>query len=95
MINKQSNNQNQLTKRSVIETYQAKDADTGSFAVQIALLTNSINTLQSHFAAHGKDNHSRRGLRAKIEKRRKLMHYMKKHQPDAYQQLIGQLGIRG
>lgn len=93
MINKETNRQ--LAKRSIVETYQTKQTDTGSPAVQIALLTDRINQLQEHFAAHGKDNHSRRGLRAKIEKRRKLMNYMKKHQPDAYQQLIGRLGIRG
>ena len=100
MKNKQDKEQKEFQgqqelKKTVIETYQTKDKDTGSSGVQIALLTEDIRHLQQHFTTHAKDHHSRRGLREKIEKRRKLMRYMKDKTPNAYKTLIGKLGIRG
>ena len=70
------------TKKKVLEDYRTDDNDTGSPEVQVALLTYNINSLQEHFRAHGKDHHSRRGLIRMINRRRKLLDYLKgKDQP--------------
>ena len=65
-------------KKEVIDKYQTSKEDTGSTNVQIALLTKKIESLSDHFKAHKKDNHSRRGLLMMVNKRRKLLDYLKK-----------------
>ena len=82
-------------KASIVEKYKRNDGDTGSPEVQIALLTENINKLQSHFKEHKKDHHSRTGLIRMVNLRRKLMAYLKKHKPESYQQLIKDLKLRG
>jgi len=68
--------------------------DSGSTGVQIAVLTERINELASHFAANTKDHSGKRGLMKMIGKRRSLLKYFNKKNPGEYQNLIGQLGIR-
>ena len=68
--------------------------DTGSPEVQGALLTFNINTLQAHFAEHKKDHHSRRGLLQMVNKRRKLLKYLRSVDLDRYQVLIDRLALR-
>ncbi|TDF41868.1 30S ribosomal protein S15 [Alteromonadaceae bacterium M269] len=78
----------------IIADYAIKEGDTGSSQVQIALLTHNINKLQSHFADHKKDHHSRRGLLRMVSQRRKLLDYLKGKNVESYQDLIKRLGLR-
>ena len=82
-------------KQEILKKYGTTETDTGSSEVQIALLTENINKLQSHFKTHKKDHHSRTGLIRMVNLRRKLMAYLKKHKPESYQQLIKDLKLRG
>ena len=82
------------TKKEVIEKYKLSELDTGSADVQVALLSERINSLMDHFNLHKKDHHSRRGLLMMVNKRRKLLDYLKNKDKSQYQQLISKLGIR-
>jgi len=81
-------------KKAVVEEYRLSESDTGSTEVQVALLTANINQLTPHFAAHKKDNHSRRGLLRMVNQRRKLLDYLKESDVTRYRSLIERLGIR-
>jgi len=81
-------------KKAVVEKYRQSETDTGSPEVQVALLTAHILHLTPHFAAHKKDNHSRRGLLAMVSQRRKLLDYLKRNNVERYQSLIARLGLR-
>ena len=78
----------------IIEEYKRAPNDTGSPAVQIALLTTRINQLTAHFKAHKQDHHSRRGLLMLVNQRRRLLAYLKGKDVERYKTLIGRLGIR-
>jgi small subunit ribosomal protein S15 len=82
-------------KQEIVEKFQRTDNDTGSPEVQIALLTENINKLQSHFKAHKKDHHSRTGLIRMVNLRRKLLAYLKRKNPDSYAEVVKQLKLRG
>ena len=87
-----------LTKEQtdqVIGKFKKHDGDSGSPEVQIALLTERINTLSSHFKTHAKDHHSRRGLLKMVGQRKRLLNYMKKKDVEGYRSLIKELGLRG
>jgi small subunit ribosomal protein S15 len=62
--------------------------------VQVALITQRINGLTEHFKAHGKDNHSRRGLLKLVSHRRRLLDYLRRKDADRYREVINRLGIR-
>jgi small subunit ribosomal protein S15 len=81
-------------KEDVIQKYRMHESDRGSAPVQIALLTTRINELTSHFRAHKKDHHSRRGLLMMVGRRRRLLEYMKRTDVDRYRQLVQDLGLR-
>jgi small subunit ribosomal protein S15 len=81
-------------KSEIITTNQVGEADTGSSEVQIALLTERLNYLTEHFKEHKKDHHSRRGLIKIVNRRRKLLDYLKREDLNRYQAIIQQLGIR-
>ena len=81
-------------KKEVIEKYKTSNDDTGSANVQVALLSEKINSLSNHFKTHKKDNHSRRGLLMMVNKRRKLLDYLKSKNFSTYKQLISDLGLR-
>ena len=81
-------------KTEIITTNQVGEADTGSSEVQIALLTERLNYLTEHFKEHKKDHHSRRGLIKIVNRRRKLLDYLKSEDLNRYQAIIQQLGIR-
>ena len=81
-------------KAALIKEYATVEGDTGSPEVQVAILTDRINTLTEHFKAHHKDNHSRRGLLMMVNKRRSLLDYLRKKDEDRYQALIAKLGLR-
>lgn len=82
-------------KKSLIEQVRLHEGDTGSPEVQVALLSERINGLTDHFKLHVKDHHSRRGLLKLIGKRRSLLEYLKKKDPERYRALTEKLGIRG
>jgi small subunit ribosomal protein S15 len=81
-------------KKEVIGTYKKHEADTGSPEVQIALLTERINTLTEHFKTHKKDHHSRRGLLKLVGQRRRQLDYLKQKDIERYREIITKLGIR-
>lgn len=81
-------------KAQVVRNYQRAAGDTGSPEVQVALLTTRINELTGHFKAHVKDHHSRRGLLRMVNRRRKLLDYLKRRSVDSYRTLIERLGLR-
>jgi small subunit ribosomal protein S15 len=81
-------------KQPVIAQYRANDKDTGSSAVQVALLTERINSLNGHFEKHAKDHHGRRGLLKMVGQRRRLLGYLKRTDLPAYRSLIERLGLR-
>ena len=81
-------------KAALIKDHGRGKGDTGSPEVQVAILTDRINTLTQHFKTHAKDNHSRRGLLMMVNKRRSLLDYLKAKDADRYTALIGKLGLR-
>jgi small subunit ribosomal protein S15 len=81
-------------KQRLIKKYRVHEGDTGSPEVQIALLTDRINGLMSHFDKHKKDHHSRRGLLKMVGQRRSLLNYLKRKEIDRYRKIIGELGLR-
>jgi|TARA_Y100000031_G_scaffold116900_1_gene129620 small subunit ribosomal protein S15 len=81
-------------KKTIIDGYKLSDQDTGSSQVQIALLSERINSLVDHFNFHKKDHHSRQGLLKMVNKRRKLLNYLKEKNQSQYQSLISKLGLR-
>ena len=80
-------------KASVVAQYRQSETDTGSPEVQVALLTARINHLTDHFANHKHDHHSRRGMLAMVNQRRKLLDYLKRKDLGRYQQLIASKGL--
>ena len=81
-------------KRSTMEKFQRGKGDTGSTEVQIALLSQRINSLSPHFEKNVKDHHSRRGLLKMVNQRRQLLDYLKRSDQDRYVKLITDLGLR-
>ena len=81
-------------KAEIINSYATKKGDTGSPEVQVAILSERINTLTEHFKAHVKDNHSRRGLLKMVSQRRTLLDYLRRTNEASYKSLIEKLGIR-
>ena len=81
-------------KGQIVKEHQRGDADTGSPEVQVALLTANITHLTDHFAKHKSDHHSRQGLLRMVNRRRKLLDYLKGKDSKRYQDLIGSLGLR-
>jgi small subunit ribosomal protein S15 len=81
-------------KAEVIKTYATKAGDTGSPEVQVAILSERINSLTEHFKTHVKDNHSRRGLLKLVSQRRQLLDYLARIDAARYKSLIERLGIR-
>ena len=81
-------------KVEIVRKYARSESDTGSVEVQVALLTQRINGLQSHFVEHKKDTHSRRGLLRMVNSRRQLLDYLKSKDQNRYQSLISSLGLR-
>ena len=81
-------------KQNIIEKFKIHESDTGSAAVQVALITTRINMLNEHLKSNNKDHHSRRGLVMLVGKRKRLLEYMKKNDLNSYKKLIKELGLR-
>ena len=81
-------------KSKIVADYARAENDTGSPEVQVALLSARISELTEHFGEHKKDHHSRQGLLKMVNKRRKLLDYLKGRDQDRYRELIKRLGLR-
>lgn len=82
------------TKKKLIENFKTHEKDTGSPEVQAAILTEKINYLTEHLKKHKKDVHSRQGLLQMVNKRRRLLDYLKNNDYNRYQGLIDKLKLR-
>ena len=85
---------NSAEKAEIVNEYTRADKDTGSPEVQVSLMTGRIKYLTDHFKVNKKDFHSRRGLQSLVNKRRKLLKYLKRSDKSRYQTLIQSLGLR-
>lgn len=86
-----------LTKEKAAEltsVHRLHETDTGSTAVQIALLSERIKQMTEHLRVHRKDHHSRRGLMMMVGQRRRLLRYLSRNDADRYKALIASLGLR-
>lgn len=83
-----------VQKAEIVNEYKLADKDTGSPEVQVSLITSRIKYLTDHFKSHTKDFHSRRGLQELVNKRRKLLKYLKRNSHERYASLIKRLGLR-
>jgi small subunit ribosomal protein S15 len=81
-------------KETIIKDFKLHEGDTGSPEVQIALISERLNSLTTHFQNHKKDHHSRRGLLKLVGQRRRLLSYLKTTSQERYEQLIKRLGLR-
>ena len=81
-------------KQELIQEFKRGDDDTGSPEVQIAILTTRVNNLTEHMRTHKKDYATRRGLLAMVSRRRRLLDYLRRIDPQRYLDIIGRLGIR-
>jgi len=82
-----------VKKKEIIEKFKIHETDTGSSAVQIALLTERINYLTEHLKVHRKDFHSREGLLKLVGQRRRLLNYLKKYDVETYKNLLKKLDL--
>jgi small subunit ribosomal protein S15 len=81
-------------KKAIMEQYAQHKGDTGSPEVQIAVLTERIESLKNHLLVHKNDNHSRRGILLMVAKRRKLLMYVRRKDASRYETLLQRLDLR-
>ncbi len=81
-------------KKLIINNFQIHENDTGSVEVQIAVLTERIKYLTEHLKRHHKDKHTRLGLIKLVSRRKKLLKYLMRENPEKYFKIIRKLGIR-
>ena len=83
-----------IEKEQIVKKYARTEGDTGSAEVQIAILTEEINTLTEHLKVHAHDYHSRRGLLKKVGQRRSLLNYLLRKDVTRYREIVKSLGLR-
>lgn len=81
-------------KAKIIKEHQSSTKDVGSTSVQIALLSERINSLTGHLKEHIHDYHTERGLQMLVGKRRRLLNYLQKTDEKAYRDLVTKLKLR-
>jgi small subunit ribosomal protein S15 len=81
-------------KLAIVTKYGQSATDTGSTAVQVALLTARIQQVSDHLQANTKDHHGRRGLLMMVGRRKRLLSYLEATDYEAYKALIADLGLR-
>ncbi len=81
-------------KQQIIKKFATHAGDTGSSEVQIAILTHEIEELAEHLKTHPKDHSSRRGLLRKVSARRRLISYLKKDNPESFEELAKKLKLK-
>jgi len=82
------------SKQEIISKFAINEKDTGSAEVQIAVISERIKNLTEHFKNHNHDNHSKRGLLALVNKRKKLLSYLSKKDNSKYLEITKKLNIR-
>lgn len=86
---------NLKNKQEIVKEYGKNEQDTGSAAVQVAMMTKKISELTEHLKSNKKDFATKRGLLMMVGKRKRLLAYIKAQNLDEYRELIKKLGIRG
>ena len=86
---------NLKNKQEIVKEYGKNEQDTGSAAVQVAMMTKKISELTEHLKSNKKDFATKRGLLMMVGKRKRLLAYVKAQNLDEYRELIKKLGIRG
>lgn len=86
---------NLKNKKEIIKKYGENEKDTGSTAVQVAMMSQKINELTEHLKINAKDFATKRGLLMLVGRRKRLLSYMKANNIEEYRDLIKKLGIRG
>ncbi len=81
-------------KSKIVGEFAKHEKDTGSAEVQVALLSRQIDELAAHLKKNPKDNHSRRGLLKMVSRRRKLLEYLRKKEPQLYAKIIKKLELK-
>ena len=81
-------------KKSVIKSLAINEKDTGSSEIQIGLLTQKIDKLSKYFKKSKKDKHSSLGLIKAVNRRKKLLEYLKNHNTDSYNNILSKLNLR-
>jgi small subunit ribosomal protein S15 len=81
-------------KTKIIDEFKVHETDTGSAEVQVAILTEQIKKLTGHLKKHKKDNHSRYGLLKMVAKRKKLLDYLSKENPERHKKLLKKLELK-
>ncbi len=81
-------------RNEIVESFKVNDTDTGSPEVQVALLTERITYMTEHMKANARDFHSQHGLLSMVNRRNKLLKYLRREAPDRYKSLIERLGLR-
>lgn len=81
------------SKKKLILKFQTHKSDTGSPQVQVGILSKEINEVTKHLKDHKKDNSARRGLLAKVARRRKLLTYLKMNEPKGYEKMLKNLDM--
>ena len=81
-------------KKDIIKSLANHKSDVGSTEIQIGLLTDKIAKLSEHFKKFKKDKHSTVGLTKSVNKRKKLLAYLKRKNTESYQNVIKQLNLR-
>jgi len=95
MIQENQNEKSQASLKNInIEDFKTNEKDTGSSSLQVALLTQRVRQLTDHFKTHKKDFHSQMGLMKMINRRKKLLSYLKRKNVTAYKSVVQKLGLR-
>ncbi len=81
-------------KKEIVKRFKKTSNDTGSSPVQVALLTEKIKELTEHFKIHKKDFHSKRGLTAMVNRRKKILKYMQRKEGNDYKKTVSDLNLR-
>ncbi len=81
-------------RTELVEGFRVHETDSGSPEVQVALLTERITYMTGHLKTHAKDHHSRRGLIGMVNRRNRLLKYLRREAPERYKALIERLGLR-
>ena len=84
----------QKQKKEIIESLKINSKDVGSSEVQIGLLSEKINNLSNHFKKNKNDKHSTRGLVIAVNKRKRLLEYLKRRDPESYRKILTKLNLR-
>ena len=84
----------QKNKKKIVESLKINSKDVGSSEIQIGILSEKIDNLTNHFEKNKNDEHSTRGLLKAVNKRKRLLEYLKRTNPESYTKLLTKLNLR-